>query len=467
MDNQQNLKRDYSRQQVLLIVNSPVGPRMSGPAIRYWEFARALSASCALQVILATVPGVGAQSPSSNLTFNLHATRDETDLRALATSADVVVTPGAVVGLYPSLQQIQTPLVLDLCTPLMLEELQRTRTQPMAEQKLLFDRLRRELFAQVLTADFILCASEKQRDYWLGALSAAGRVNPYTHTADPTLRQLVAVVPFGLPSQPPRHTRQVLKGVYPGINTDDKVLLWFGGLYDWFDAPTLIRAMSRLVDSHPDVKLFCVKHPNPQETQRRGTHETLALADELGLTGRTVFFNDWVPYEERADYLLEADIGVSLHRDHLETRFSFRTRFLDYLWAGLPIVATQGDVLSEEVEACGLGQTVEPGDVEGVAEAIRGLLDVPDLRQAYRSRFEQASTAYRWEVVVQPLIEFCISPRIAPDKLYLRSSSAFEIGPTPWWRLPGKAWCALRAGGVRALAAQVGEYRRWLRNRWG
>ena len=29
----------------------------------------------------------------------------------------------------------------------------------------------------------------------------------------------------------------------------------------------------------------------------------------------------------------EADLGVSTHREHLETHFSFRTRMLDYLWA--------------------------------------------------------------------------------------------------------------------------------------
>jgi hypothetical protein len=36
-------------------------------------------------------------------------------------------------------------------------------------------------------------------------------------------------------------------------------------------------------------------------------------------------------------------VGVSTHRDHLETRLSFRTRMLDYIWAGLPIVCTDGD----------------------------------------------------------------------------------------------------------------------------
>jgi len=440
---------------------------MSGPGIRYWEFARVLSAFPSLAVSLATVPGVAAQPPADGLPFHLHSAHDEADLCALAAAADVVVAPGVVVGLYPSLCQVRTPLALDLITPLLLEELQRPCPRTQAEQALLLDRLRRETVAQVLTADFILCASEKQRDYWLGVLSAAGRVNPYTHADDPALRRLIDVVPFGLPSEPPRHTRRVLKGVHPSIGADDRVLLWFGGLYDWFDAPTLVRAMARLADRRPEVKLFVVKHPNPQEAERRGTRETLALADELGLTGQTVFFHDWVPYAERADYLLEADVGVSLHRDHLETRFSFRTRFLDYLWAGLPIVATRGDVLAEQVEAQGLGRVVAPGDVDGVVEAILGLLDTPDLRRSYRSRFEQAAAAYRWETVTGPLVAFCAAPRFAPDKGYLRPTSGFRVGPTPWWRLPRRAWHALRAGGVRGLACQAGQYRRWRRNRRG
>src|SRR5439155_970178 len=52
-----------------------------------------------------------------------------------------------------------------------------------------------------------------------------------------------------------------------------------------------------------------------------------ALAEELGLSGKQVFFGTgWVPYDERAALLLEADVGVSLHADDIETRLSFRTR---------------------------------------------------------------------------------------------------------------------------------------------
>jgi glycosyltransferase involved in cell wall biosynthesis len=298
-------------------------------------------------------------------------------------------------------------------------------------------------------------------------MSALGRVNPYTHADDPTLRRLIDVVSFGMSSEPPRHTRQVLKGVYPGIAADDKVLLWLSGIWNWFDAPTLIRAMARIAERRPDVKLFFmgIKHPSPTSPQMQATAETIALSQELGLYDHTVFFKDWVPYAERANYLLEADMGVNLQQDHLEARFAFRTRYLDYLWAALPMVATRGDVLSELVESQHLGLVVAPGDVDGLVEAILSLLDQPNMRETFRPRFEQVAVAFRWEVVARPLIDFCIAPRFAPDKEYLRHNPVLEARATSWWGLPGKAWRALQRGGIRGLVRQADEYRRWLLNR--
>ena len=457
------------QRRVLLICHAAISQCLSGPGVRYWEFARALSAYPNLQVTLATAPGLTTEAPDLDVSFRLLAIHDEAELATLASRADAVVTVGSVYSSYPALQQIKTPLVVDLYIPLLLEELQRERPQTLAEQSLFFDRLRRDLSAQILAADFILCASEKQRDYYLGAMSALGRVNPYSHGDDPSLRRLIAVVPFGLPSEPPRHTCQVLKGVHPGIGPNAKVLFWGGGIWDWLDAPTLIYAMDRLGGRRPDIKLVFMgaRHPNPQERERKGLREAIALSQELGLDERTVFFNDWVSYAERASYLLEADVGVSLHRDHLETHFAFRTRFLDCLWTGLPIIATRGDVISDQVNAHNLGRVVEPGDVDGVAQAILDLLETPNLREVYGPRFEQIAAAYRWNTVTQPLVEFCAAPRLASDKAYLREFLLLELGPTPWWGLPGKAWHALRLGGARGLARQVNDYRCWLAARRG
>ena len=94
-----------------------------------------------------------------------------------------------------------------------------------------------------------------------------------------------------------------------------------------------------------------------------------------------MFFNEqWVAYDDRQNYLLEADIGVSTHFDHVETEFSFRTRILDYLWAGLPIVTTDGDSFADLIARTPLGLTVPPEDVDALEAALYRLLDDDELR---------------------------------------------------------------------------------------
>jgi len=109
--------------------------------------------------------------------------------------------------------------------------------------------------------------------------------------------------------------------------------------------------------------------------------ETIKRAEDLGLANCSVFFNEWAPYEERENFLLEADLGLNIHRHNLETRFSFRTRMMDYIWAGLPIITTEGDPLSDLVKQNRLGMTIPCGNIELLAEAIVQAADAPESRR--------------------------------------------------------------------------------------
>ena len=133
----------------------------------------------------------------------------------------------------------------------------------------------------------------------------------------------------------------------------------------------------------------------------------MALARSLGLEGTRVIFNpDWVPYEERGAWLLEADLGVSAHPAHLETRFAYRTRIADYLWGGLPVVTSAGDVLGDWVESAGLGRAVTPGDDEAFAAACAR----PARRSGARTRQgPPRGRGLRWDRVVAPLLDFCLT----------------------------------------------------------
>ena len=245
-------------------------------------------------------------------------------------------------------------------------------------------------------------------------LSAAGRLNPYTYDDDPSFRRLIDLLPFGLPAEPPQHRHPVLKGHHPAIGAADKVILWGGGLWPWFDAPTLVRAMPHILKVRSDVRLLFLGVQRPGHRAPSPTVEAvIALSRQLGLEEHVVF-GGWVPYAERENYLLEADVGVSLHLDNVETRFAFRTRLLDYLWAGLPIVATMGDPLGERLADADLAIPVAPGDARGVAQAIVQALGRP--REAVRRKAEALAPRFYWDRVVQPLVDFCNAPHLAADK---------------------------------------------------
>ena len=192
-----------------------------------------------------------------------------------------------------------------------------------------------------------------------------------------------------------------------------------------------------------------MRHPKPDIVESGVATEARRLAEELGLTGTHVFFNEgWVAYHERQNYLLESDVGVSLHLDHLETQYSFRTRMLDYLWAGLPIVATAGDGFAQIIATEGIGTVVPPGDVDAVAGALVALLADRHARETCRARAVAVASRFRWSAVLEPVVSFCAAPHHAPDApdwpgTGAPSPSGRTRGTTPAAG-PARAWVGWR-----------------------
>jgi glycosyltransferase involved in cell wall biosynthesis len=334
---------------------------------------------------------------------------------ALARRSDAVIAQQLNGRTMRALAGGSAKMVYDLYDPLLIEVLPLLAGRPGRLRQTRTHRFVVQHQLQALaTGDAFVCASDRQRDIWLGLLTALGRVDIAAYVADPTLRTLIDVVPFGLSAESPQPTRRVLKGVVPGIAESDSVLLWAGGIWDWFDPVTVIRAVGRLAATRDDVKLFFMgkTHPNATTGSMTMPARALATARELGLEGTSVFFNDgWVAYADRVNYLLEADIGVSAHTDTIETRFAFRTRLLDHFWAGLPTLTTSGDVLGDLVEARGLGRSLPAGDVDAWANAIPALLDDPQRRAAVAANLESVRTELAWPRLAERLAEIALARR--------------------------------------------------------
>ncbi len=446
-------------QRVVVITDDVLTAKMAGPAIRAWHIAEALAVEH--EVVLATTSDL-CDVASAHFAVE-SADRDR--FEELEHWCDVAIVQGYLLHNVPELRRSRKIMVFDLYDPLHLEALVLTRADPEPERSVNVANTVGTLEEQLTRGDYFICASEKQRDLWLGFLAAVGRVNPRTYEDDSTLRRLIDVVAFGLPDEPPVHTRAVLRGVVPGIGPDDDVVMWGGGLYHWFDPPTLIRAIDKVRRTRPQVRLYFLgmRHPKPDIVESTVATEARRLAEELGLTGTHVFFNEgWVDYHERQNYLLESDVGVSLHLEHLETQYSFRTRMLDYLWAGLPVVATAGDGFAQVISAEGIGVVVPPGDVDAVAGALEDLLGDPDTREVCRARAVAVASRFRWSAVLGPLVSFCAAPRHAPDAPDWPGagdptlpSEPGDLPATGPGAVLGRVARLYREGGVRSVAGAL------------
>lgn len=404
-----------SRTRVLVITGDSIGVKMAGPAIRAWHMANALSADN--EVVLASM-GPVEQIPSPFRIVHVPVS-DEAAMAPLEAEADVIVFQGLAMASFRTIRESRKIIVADIYDPMHLEQLEQARELGEETWNFQVSSATGVINQQLQRADYFVCASERQRFFYLGQMAALGRINVTNYKDDPDLRGLIDVVPFGLEDEPPVHTTDVLKGVVPGIAADDKVLLWSGGLYNWFDPQTLIRAVAELAQTRPEVKLFFqgTKHPNPGVPEMSIVQACRRLATDLGVFGTNVFFNEsWVDYRERQNYLLEADAGVSTHHSHIETTFSFRTRILDYLWSGLPMVVTEGDHFGDLVRAEGLGEAVPAGDVPALTAALERMLFDEEHIAASRANIARVREEYRWSEVLRPLVGFVAEHRHARDR---------------------------------------------------
>lgn len=442
---------------VLIITGDPLAAAMAGPAIRALNIGLTLQAAGHDVRLVSTAR---AEHPAPPFPMLHVAPGDERGIAKHERWAHVVLFQGYANTQFRTIARTDRMLIVDAYDPMHLEMLEQGRELPPETWELRVSTARDALNDQLRRADLVLCASERQRLFYLGQLAGLGRLNPATYATDPDLRGLLAVVPFGLePTRPEADPGRAMRGVVPGIDENAKVLIWGGGVYSWFDPLTLIRAVAAARRREPRICLLFLGTRHPGVDEMGIVREAFDLATELGVEGREVVFNDtWVPYDRRGAYLIEADAGVSTHHVHVETTFSFRTRILDYLWAGLPMVVTEGDGFAKLVADEGLGIVVPANDADALADAlVRVLASSPEVDE-WRANVARVRLRFTWEVVLRPVLDAVAAPRGAADVMLDRDRMGVgararrTAGPGHTLRM---VWHHLRAEGVSGVTSRV------------
>ncbi|RPI24111.1 MAG: glycosyltransferase, partial [Chloroflexota bacterium] len=445
------------RPHLLIVSHDVVDTKMAGPGMRYLEMARALAPD--LDVTLAVPNESSLQEPG--LRMVRYWEDRSSSLEVLVENSDIALVSGYMVQKFPSLSSTQKRLVVDLYDPFVLENLHYYLDEPIENQDTLNTQAVDITNLLARLGDYFICGNERQRDYWMGLLTANGRVNPRSFIHDNTLRSLIDVVGIGFPNREPHH-RPLVRGVHALVPQDARIILWGGGIWNWLDPLTLVKAWPQVISQHPEARLVFLgtRHPNPLVPKHEMAAKAESLAAEIGEKDRSILFFEWLSYEDREALLCEADAGVTLHPIHAETRYSLRTRVLDYLWARLPVLITDGDITSEWIRQYDLGEVVPPFDVEAVAHGLNAILDQP--KAAWAPRFAPLHASLTWSQAVRPLLAYCLNGGIAPDRPKRQPKPVAPVIPVSGL---ARARYILRTQGPRVLAHRLWRYFQWRMSR--
>jgi len=355
---------------ILVSTDDLIGPAMAGSALRAWELGRALGRA-GHEVRLAGAPGSVAPSGDGPVVI----ARPRWRWPEVLVAAPWSLPPRAFLG--------RRLLVVDGVTPLLAE------LAAMPDDAAV-RRRRRTASARVplaaARADAVLAAGPAQEAWWRTRLAVRPRV--------PVLE-----VPFGIPDEDPPEERDAVAGVPPGW----AVVLWWGGVWPWLDLETLLAARARLGSAPVSVVVPAAPRPGSGAPSLTPA-ELLAAAGRHGLRPpQVVALERWVPYAERHRVLNRATLVAVLHHAGRETELSYRTRALDAVWAGVPLLVSEGGAVAERVRIGGWGGVVPVGDPRTTAAALEVLLGEREQLRC-RARLAETRGTWRWSQVVEPLV---------------------------------------------------------------
>jgi glycosyltransferase involved in cell wall biosynthesis len=369
---------------VLILAPGRLGEKLSGPEIRAVRLGQALAAEHRV-TLMAPSAGCGEHEGLAVVPFSRRRLLREArrhDVLMASTVPPFALALKRSLGIIAISDQYD-PVELELGT--LSKGADRARATARAARRL-----------QLRSADIVLCAGERQRDL------LEAEIESFASADRPPLHN----VPFGIDGELPAGQGQPLRDHFDQIEAGDRVVLWWGSLWRWLDAETAIRAVASLADSRPDIKLVFTagRPPNGDAERHSALAEAKGLAAELGVLDRSVLFlEEWVPFARRGDYLSDADLGLTLHRDTEEASLAARARYMDYLSAGLPCVLGRGDETAERFEESGFATLVEAGSPVVTAAAIVEALD-----ETARARSAEAGQRlideFRWGRVAVPLL---------------------------------------------------------------
>ena len=286
----------------------------------------------------------------------------------------------------------------------------------------------RGLYRRVQTMTRIFClgdvfstCSEPQRYSTIGQLAIAGRLNRHTVGYEfvyPILPGVFAPQQSPLSSDDRKRLRQ---RVGLPMGDDACVVLWCGGYNVWTDVNILFRGLEGAMEREPGLHFLSVGAA--ADVSNNNTYDRF-----LGMIKQSPYrqrfkMMGWQPVSQVPDYYRMSDVGISLDMTCYEAELGTRTRLVEMISYGLPVITSLGCELSAIIGEQRLGMTFPIGDAGAFQDRLAAMAQSGDLRRELAERAGRYTREHlTFGVTTAPLRRWARSPWRAPDKLVSESS---------------------------------------------
>lgn len=382
---------------VWILTGKALGKGLLGPAVRLQAMAEAsLHEGHEVHVVV--------EAPESNPldeSIHLHDLRSF-DLNQIREGDGVIVSPYLNAPVAWKILRSGIAFHLDLYCVTATEQMALWARTPGKARDVERAKLRKRYLLHAMRAESIYVSCMEQ---WLVVAGMFLSERDWTRggLADALTRK-VKEVPMGVKEIPfPSGSANP----YPPHLQNRPVFLWGGSLWNWFDLPCLIETFRILQSRGSDAALFFLSGGN--RTERASEDDPIrwvhGKAQELGLLGSNVFFNEVsVGPTELAPWLDHCQAGILTNPPSLESLSSWRTRLLDLLWAGKPLVSSGRDPLGDRMQRAGAAIQVAAGDPSALADAVTEIVSSSSRRDSMGDAAHRIAADLSWSRCLDPFL---------------------------------------------------------------
>lgn len=176
------------------------------------------------------------------------------------------------------------------------------------------------------------------------------------------------------------------------IDKTTKIVLYQGGLSPGRGIELILDAFAAI--NRDDIALVIMGY-GPLQSK----------IEKISESSPNVFFHPAVSPSELLSYTSSADVGILLYPNSCLNHFyCLPNKFFEYTMAGLPVIVSDLYELRRFTDQYKLGIIISNVTAESVAEAVKTIVDSPDLN-IYSSNASSMAEQYSWEIQEKKILQ--------------------------------------------------------------